>query len=404
MKKLLSLLLASMMLFSCAALAEGAPEPLGRTEVDQYLAEIGKLVAAMPDVETTDNGDGTACVDFPGGSLIIEGSEMTADAHVVNARVDGWDLPGLRGVGVGATMADLLAAYPNDNAYLSGNRYEATLYISGEKPQVSLGYLLRDGQRVYAVAHETFFWEGDIPTVCNAAYELEDGAVLYFVVDAAFWDMDAEEADGSVAEYSRIQETNEYFAYPSSEDGSVIAPLEREDLSFRTLIALAYENASFDFIDLNYNPRLEQFGDPYDEMIDVFGMPQVDEWNEDSTGEQLRTLQWDGVSLVLVYDAQKKYERVDSLTINKDVAEGPRGVRIGDLLDSVLFRFRHVEEVVDDSRVLLYGNGQEPPYGVLTYGPDSAELSYALALEDAKVYWHLSFTDGRLQSMSMLLR
>ena len=403
MKKAFALLLALLLLCPCLALSEDAPAPLTKEEVEAYLAEIGGLVAAMPDLEVVENGDGTACVDFPGGSIIIEGTKMSANARVLNAKVEAYDLPGLR-VGVGATLSELLAAYPNDNEGLFGNYYEATLYISGEKPEVSLGYVLRNGQRAEAVVHDTFFWGENSARMCDVTYQMEDNMVLYLVVDSAYWEQDPEEMDGLVADSVRVQEMSEYFAYPSSENGETLAPLEREDLSFRTLIAEAYENATFDFIDLNYVPQLEEFGDPYDQMIDVFGMPQVDEWAEDTTGEKLRTLQWDGVSLVLVYDVQKNYLRVDSLTVNKDVVEGPRGVRIGDLLDAVIFRFRHVEEYVNENRMLLYGDGQKAPYGVLSYAPGSAELSYALSLDGAEVIWHLTFSDGRLQSMTMLLR
>ena len=404
MKKSFALLLACLMLCPCLALAEGAPGPLTKEEVDAYLSELGPLVAAMPDLEIIENGDGTSVVEFPGGSIIIEGAEMSADARVLNARVETYALPGLR-VNVGATLSEVLAAYPNDNDSLFGSYYEATLYVSGEKPEVSLGYVFRDGQRAEDVVHDTFFWGENSAHVCDVTYHMEDNMVCYMVVDSAFWEQDPEELDGLVADSARMQEVNEYFAYPSSENGETLAPLEREDLSFRTLIAEAYENAIFDFIDLNYVPQLEEFGDPYDQMIDVFGMPQVDEWTEDSTGEKLRILQWDGVSLVLVYDAQKNFLHVDSLTVNKNVCEGPRGVRIGDLMDAVLFRFRHVEEFRDDGTVLLYGDGVDYPYGRMTYSPGSAEVVYALAVgQDAHVLWSLTFIDGRLETMTMLLR
>ena len=149
-----------------------------------------------------------------------------------------------------------------------------------------------------------------------------------------------------------------------------------------------------DFLDLNA-----------EDMISTLGNPSVDEWTEDSDGSFLRLMQWDGVSLLLNYDAQRKFTAVDSLTINDEGLEGPRGVCVGDLLDSVIFRFRHAEVFGTEDTVSLYGDGQTAPYGVLSYTPESAEVTYAFSLEDSRsVVWHMTFVIGELQSMTLMLR
>ena len=116
-------------------------------------------------------------------------------------------------------------------------------------------------------------------------------------------------------------------------------------------------------------------------------------------------MQWEGVSLLLKYSAQRKFIAVDSLTVNDTILEGPRGVRVGDLLDSVIFRFRHAEVFGTEDTVSLYGDGQALPYGVLSYTPESAEVTYAFSLEAGRTgVWHMTWVMGELQSMTLRLR
>ena len=194
----------------------------------------------------------------------------------------------------------------------------------------------------------------------------------------------------SVQELADMQEISEYTPYPVSvENGEALAPFEREDLS----ITVRGQKVA-DFLDLNA-----------EDMIAALGNAPVDEWTEDSDGSFLRLMQWEGVSLLLKYDAQRKFTAVDSLTINDEGLEGPRGVRVGDLLDSVIFRFRHAEVFGTEDTVSLYGDGQTLPYGVLSYTPESAEVTYAFSMEDGRsVVWHMTFVIGELQSMTLMLR
>jgi len=202
--------------------------------------------------------------------------------------------------------------------------------------------------------------------------------------------MEEAEALESIQEFSDMQEISEYFAYPwSAWDGERLAPFTREDLSL-----LANAQLSLDFLDLDA-----------DTVTNAFGPAPVDEWTEDSDGTFLRLMQWDGLSLLLHYDSGKQFLAVDSLTVNVDVLDGPRGVRVGDTLESVIYRFRHGETFTDNSTLALYGDGQELPYGMLNYSPESTEVTYAFSLEDGRsVIWHMTFAVGEMQSMTLALR
>lgn len=62
-------------------------------------------------------------------------------------------------------------------------------------------------------------------------------------------------------------------------------------------------------------------------------------------------------------------------------------MRVGDTLSSVISRFRNGEGAYDGvSREVLYGDGENAPYGLAEYGSDaSARLWYALKLDDGQV-------------------
>ena len=141
---------------------------------------------------------------------------------------------------------------------------------------------------------------------------------------------------------------------------------------------------------------------------DTLGAADRDEWARDETGDQprsMRQMDWEGVSLLLVYTEDRNTLLENVITVTSQALEGPRGVRVGDTLYSVINRFHHEFQQVDEQLTLLYGDGQQAPYGALTYTAGGAEVQYALTLEDGKtVTWHMNFTDGRLDEMLLLAR
>lgn len=393
MKKLFCLTLALMMLLASAAFAEPVPvdenAPLTREEIEMYLDGLGQAALEEENLAVIPLEQGGAQVYLNDTVLLIADETLTESTAVVSA-YPGEDRADLRGLFIGSSLDEVLAAYPNDNPSLGGTYYDSALFITGEKPEMSMGYLLRKGQQVFQISYEVFTWQPDGVAVSSVSYALENGYVASIRVgldDALLEEAEALEEIQAIAD---MQEISEYFAYPASaNDGEALAPFEREDLTITQ-----YGQKAADFLDLNA-----------EDFIAVLGNAPVDEWTEDSDGSFLRLMQWDGVSLLLKYDAQRKFTAVDSLTINDEVLEGPRGVRVGDLLDSVIYRFRHAEVFNADDTILLYGDGQTLPYGVLAYNPENAEVTYAFSLEDGRsVVWHLTFVIGELQSMTLMLR
>ena len=393
MKKLFCLTLALMMLLSSAALAEAVPvdenAPLTREEIEMYLD--GLISAALEDENTAviPSEQGGAEVYVNETVLLISDETLTETTAAVSA-YPGEEQADLRGLFIGSSLEEVLAAYPNDNPNLSGTYYDAALFITGEKPEMGMGYLLRNGQHVYLISYEVFTWQPDGVAVSSVAYELENGYVASIRIAVGDAILEGAEALEEIQAIADMQEISEYTPYPvSADNGEALAPFEREDLSITQ-----YGQKAADFLDLNA-----------EDMIAALGNAPVDEWTEDSDGSYLRLMQWEGASLLLKYDAQRKFIAVDSLTINDVILEGPRGVKVGDLLDSVVFRFRHAEVFGTEDTVFLYGDGQTLPYGVLSYTPESAEVTYAFSLEDGRtVVWHMTFVMGELQSMTLMLR
>lgn len=395
MKKLIALLLSLLLIVSCcAAFAEPVDTeesaPLTREELEIYLDSLAAVALEDENLSVATYDDGSTFADFSGGVLQIADETLTDSTAVLSALLYE-EQADPRGLYLGATLDEVLAVYPNDNPLLSGSYYDAVLSIGGDKPEIAVAYLLRDGQRVKTIAYSVYSWQPDGVEIWGVYYTLNQGIVNGIFVGSSGV-MTEEDALEELHGISEMQEISEYFAYPSSmDDGEGLAPFQREDLNLGR-----FGQTVSDFLDLNAEA-----------MIEAFGPAPVDEWTEDSNGSFLRLLQWDGVSLLLNYDAQKQFVAVDTLTINDDVLDGPRGVRVGDTLDSVIFRFRHGDTFVDGSTLSLYSDGQTHPYGygVLNYSPESAELSYAFDLEDGRsIVWHNTFVAGILQSMSLLLR
>ena len=391
MKKLIAVLL-SLMLFASFAFAEEAPETeespyLTGEEVEIYLNGLGKAALSDPDLGVIAGQDGPATAVFAGGTLQIADEAMEENTAVVGALLSP-EQKDLRGIEIGDEMEKVLSAYPCHNPNLAGSYYDAALYVSGEKPQVTLGYILRDGQRVTSVFHQAYLWTADGVTLSQVKYQLDGGVVTAIEIQALDRMLTEEEAGQRIQDVSEMQENGEYFLYPQDETGMQDV-FGREDLSL-----LFNAEKRLDFLDLTA-----------EDMQEALGEPASDEWTEDSTGEYLRKLSWPGVELVLQYNEARAFQGVDSLNVTGGQTEGPRGVRVGDTLDSVINRFHHELKQTGEFSTSLYGDGQTAPFGVLNYSSEGAEVIYSFSLEEeSEVIWHMEFALGELQSMNLLLR
>lgn len=370
MKKLLFVLVIAMLLCLTALADEAAP-----LTVDELMgfcdAAVEDVLARAP-VAGQEAEDGGYVFDYGDLRIYTLDSSFTAESRVTGVELLGEneDLDAPRGVALGSTLYELLPAYPLDNENLAGDYDGAVLYISGLLPgTVNVGYAVRDGARVSLVVYETYTPDGERAEVCGVQYSLEDNTVTSVRVLLNARELSLDDAQEELDALAALQEKDEYRVYRSDDP----APLAREDLTFGPI----------DFISATA-----------DSMTAVLGIAESDTWENDSEGF-LRILQWEGVQAIFHYDAQRSDEQLALLDIYGEKLEGPRNLHMDDDIESVLERFPQENPIG-----VLYGDGENAPYGLLELNDGGASIVYAVEVEEGSVLLSLTFVGDRLADMT----
>ena len=392
MKKCVALFLALMMVLSLTtAVAESDADALDYDELMDWAEgfKTRALAAGAPLNDPTEEAayteDGYAFVyDF--ATLYMDRPEMTADSVLQAVVVYSPEEQGPRGTGVDQLSSEVLNAFYNENDDLQGDSSFAALYVSDTMPAGALwGWVQRDGQRIetiqYAV-HEQLSSGGDGYTDCGLVYTLSDNLVAAIRAYGLNETISADEERSNLDAVQEVSEKTEYAQVPTSINGSELEMFDRDDLIFSGL----------DFLSLTP-----------EEAEARLGAAQEDDWMEDE-GAYLRSMEFASCTMTFSYDAQKQNPVLEMLSIDMDGLEGPRCVRIGDTLSSVISRFRNGEGDYDGvSREVLYGDGENAPYGLAEYGDDAtAGLWYAAKLEDGRtVVLSMSFEQMYLSDITL---
>lgn len=394
MKKCVALFLALMMVLSLTtAVAESDADALDYDELMDWAEgfKTRALAAGAPLNDPTEEAayteDGYAFVyDF--ATLYMDRPEMTADSVLQAVVVYSPEEQGPRGTGVDQLSSEVLNAFYNENDDLQGDSSFAALYVSDTMPAGALwGWVQRDGQRIetiqYAV-HEQLSSGGDGYTDCGLVYTLSDNLVAAIRAYGLNETISADEVRSNLDAVQEVSEKTEYAQVPTSINGSELEMFDRDDLIFSGL----------DFLSLTP-----------EEAEARLGAAQEDDWMEDE-GAYLRSMEFASCTMTFSYDAQKQNPTLEMLSIDMDGLEGPRCVRIGDTLSSVISRFRNGEGDYDGvSREVLYGDGENAPYGLAEYGDDAtAGLWYAAKLEDGRtVVLSMSFEQMYLSDITLYI-
>lgn len=392
MKKCVALFLALMMVLSLTtAVAESDADALDYDELMDWAEgfKTRALAAGAPLNDPTEEAayteDGYAFVyDF--ATLYMDRPEMTADSVLQAVVVYSPEEQGPRGTGVDQLSSEVLNAFYNENDDLQGDSSFAALYVSDTMPAGALwGWVQRDGQRIetiqYAV-HEQLSSGGDGYTDCGLVYTLSDNLVAAIRAYGLNETISADEVRSNLDAVQEVSEKTEYAQVPTSINGSELERFDRDDLIFSGL----------DFLSLTPEEA--------EARLDA---AQEDDWMEDE-GAYLRSMEFASCTMTFSYDAQKQNPVLEMLSIDMDGLEGPRCVRIGDTLSSVISRFRNGEGDYDGvSREVLYGDGENAPYGLAEYGDDAtAGLWYAAKLEDGRtVVLSMSFEQMYLSDITL---
>lgn len=370
-KQVICFVLMALMLLTVCAAAETGAGALTWDELDAWSQSYkDRAMQTQPLNDPTEEAayseDGYAFI-YEFATLYMDRPEMTADAVLLGLVVTDPEEIAPHDTRVDLLSSEIIDAYYHENPDLDGDSSFAALYVSNALPEEAVwGWVQRDGQRImtiqYAV-HEQPATGGEGYTDAGLIYTIQDNLVAAIRAYGLNSRMTEAEVRENLAEVEQVAATTGYAQVPVSYTGTDLDMFDRDDLIF----------SGMDFLSLTPEEAEERFGAAREDL-----------WMEDE-GEYLRTMEFERCTMTFVYNAKKQNPVLEVMTIDMDGMEGPRAVRIGDTLSSVLNRFRHSEGGWDGTVEVLYGVSGQAPYGMAEYGDDAtANLYYTLKTENGR--------------------
>lgn len=320
-------------------------------------------------------------------TLYMDSAEMNADSEVQALVITSNEEADVRGVRVDDSAEDVLNAYYTENPDLVGNSSQALLYAVDLMPAgVYIGTVHRDGQRIQLLEYSVYeqLQTGDDGyTDAGILYTLVNGNVSVIRAYGLHARVQKADVDAELESAWRLSAETSYSRVETSLVGSELEVFNSEDMIF----------SGIDFSTLT----------PED-AIAAFGQPLEDVRLDDEDG-YMRVMQFENCEVTFLCDSAEQNVRVKNLTIDTDRMEGPRSVRVGDTLASVLNRFRNGEGEYDGTDEVLYGNEESGEFGVAKYGEDaSVVLRYgALSEEGTPVLLYLYLENYELSEIILMI-
>ena len=381
MKKILSMIIALCMLAACGiAMAEG-PDPLTAGELEAWAN--GLKAVALEDAPQNDPADEESETEdgflfqYSFAALYGDQTEMTADtrllAAVVNDSGEDEENPdggegvqsGPRGIELAMSPAEVIALFPNDNPEQAGDRTGAILYLREQADGGAVyGWLTRDGQRIRSITYGEFVPQDDGFRLATLQCFFADS--LLYEMRAECFDSEAdtplltlEDRDDMIASLKALNGKDEYIAVKTSRDGMELKEFNADDLSFSGIrfVGMTPEDLP---------------GSPEEDMI------------EDEDGTYILMLDEADYEAVFRCDNEDGANaQIVSFTIKGEGLEGPRSVRIGDMLHEDIQRFRFENNDTDGIDEVLYGDENSVNRGIAQYNVNGeSSLRYITETED----------------------
>ena len=383
-RKMFCLMTAISLALCAFAYAESGPEAVTAAELEALLASVREQTASAeilndPADEAARSEDGIR-FQFEIAEIYAEDETLTAETPVNTLVFQ--DSEGLvfRSTGIDTQWMDLLNAFPLDNPQLEGTKEQAVLYLKEEKDGGFLyGTVMRDGQRLSAVEYGEMLGEKDGYRKVSVTYSLMSGLVTAIRVDGLnpAVKIETAEAEETFANLKALAEVNEYRLIVSSRIGTELTPFNADDLSFAGITYTAL------------SPELLPDGTEKD-LID----------NEDGTW--LLRCDGDGWEAVFTCDDKGKNAKILSYTILDPDTEGPRGVRLDDLMSDDYCRFRSEgNEMGEDMTELLYGTADSAEWGLASfdYSAGEAFLRYVTEADGLRIELLLKYEQNLLKEI-----
>ena len=346
-----------------------------------------QALAAEPENDPTDGSadmEGGILFVYPFAALYADRTEMTADTHINAVALSDTQGASFRDVALSMAPGDLIALFPDNNPEQAGTREGAVLYLQ-EKDDGAIRYgrVYRDGQRVSAVQY------GDLAPAEGGYYLATLTCVfsesLLYEIQAEGFDpataplLTQEDRDELARELNALSGQTEYRAVRTSRIGTDLTPFGTEDLVFSGL----------DFLSL--------------QPADLPGTPESEVFDNEDGSSLIRV---DGDGYVAVFRKAGDETNIVSLSIEDDVLEGPRCVRLGDAFHEDFQRFRSEDREPEGTTEVLYGSEGEIPRGVMESGGiDGLYLRYVTGTDDGReVELLLRYTLSKLSEIIIYIQ
>ena len=383
-RKMLCLLTVICLGLCACASAEGGAEAVTAAELEALLADLREQAAATeplndPADEAARTEDGTR-FQYEAAEIYAGSDQLTAETPVNVILFQDSEGEVFRGTGIDTQWIDLLSAFPLDNPELDGTKEQAVLYLTEEANGGFLyGKALRDGQRLTAVEYGEMFKDGDEYRNVSVTYTLMNGLVTSIRVDGLNPDAKIEtaQAEETLANLKALSGAKEYRQVRTSRTGTDLTPFSADDLTFS---GISYTALSPDTLPGNAEREKIDNGD----------------------GTWLLRFDGDGFEAVFTCDGNEENAKILSYTILDPDAEGPRCVRLGDLMSDDYCRFRSEgNEMTDEMTELLYGAEDSAEWGMASfdYSAGEASLRYVTEADGLRVELLLKYEQNFLKEI-----
>ncbi len=373
----LALLLCALML---PALADEAGA-LTEMEVQQWVLDIltgtvGKEPLNAPITEEALTEDGYALI-YENATLYYDKPVLdeTSSLRAFTFTSDLGSTP--RGVRLGDTAETLIALYGWQNPELRGDGALIPLYVTDLLPQAAYWAWAQRGE------------SGEVEQVrCGVHSRIDedrytDAGILYLLQGGVITSVKCYGLDATI---------------PLKQAQSNLAALGAGDMGAKAVPAsdaepFAMTDAGFDGLPF---VGLTEAG-----AQQALGLENGIQWVADGEGAWMGTMEQDGVTVTYTANADKSLVRADAIIVTRMDYDGPRGMRIGDQLESVIAKFlADGEGRAQGEGLLLYGDGQSAPYALLEDdGSGTAVLRYVCKEDSAEVTLYLTFLNNALSEM-----
>ena len=368
MKKLISILLVLALCMTLTAFGEEASEP-GILSAEQIRNAINGFRATATDLpliasdlsEDAESGD-SRILQYSFGNIHANTPELTEDTVIYDITVltDEWEV--LPGIAVNGFTEDILNSFRNDNAGLAGDYNGALIYLEGDPAKGFNGALLsRDGQKNTQLHYLSVVPNGNMFDIAGVIFFIDSNCINAIELYAADGTLSPEDAAGQYSLLSVYADEDDYVSVPTDyNNGTTLDPFQTDDLVF----------SGIDFL----NADSSAFPNRLDEM-----------YIDNGDGTYLHRVDGEGYNVIFAADKDGNDLCIDTLTVTGENLEGPRCVRVGDIMidDQVRFRYEDTEFDYDNMIQMMYGSRNVAPYGIAEYHTDgTAELTYTVPVED----------------------